>query len=230
MLVVGLTGGISTGKSSVSAILKKKRVQVIDADLIARQVVEPGTPALVKITTYFGSEVLHPDGTLNRKKLGSLIFNDEVKRRRLDSIVHPAVQRAMLWEILKHWISGRRYVVVDVPLLIETGLWKWVGMVVVVYCSAEVQLQRLMQRDAASREEASARLSSQRAIAEKLQYADRIIDNSGSPEDLEIQADALVQALDRKVGWSWRVSWLFPPWGVLSAMWVLISRAVIHKI
>ncbi|KAJ7669441.1 dephospho-CoA kinase-domain-containing protein [Mycena polygramma] len=230
MLVVGLTGGISTGKSSVSNLLKKKQIKVIDADVIAREVVEPGTPALAKITTYFGPEILRSDGTLDRKKLGSVIFCDEAKRRKLDSIVHSAVQRAMLWEILKHWISGRNYVVVDVPLLIESGLWKWVGMVVVVYCSAEVQLQRLMQRDASSREEASARLSSQRAITEKLQYADRIIDNSGSPEDLEIHVDALVHALDRHVGWSWRASWLFPPWGVLSAMWMLIRRAVVRKI
>ncbi|KAJ7745421.1 dephospho-CoA kinase-domain-containing protein [Mycena maculata] len=224
MLVVGLTGGIATGKSSVSNLLKGKHIPVTDADVLARQVVEPGTPALAKIAAFFGSEILQADGTLDRKKLGSVIFNDEVKRRKLNSIVHPAVRRAMWWGVLKHWIRGSKYCVVDVPLLIEGGLWKWVGTVVVVYCSADVQLARLMQRDGSSREDATSRLNSQLAIADKVQYADRVIDNSGSLVDLEAHVDSLVQALDRQAGWTWRFSWLFPPWALLSAMWTLAWR------
>ena len=132
-IVVGLTGGIATGKSTVSSLLKAAHVPIVDADIIARQVVEPGTSSLAKIQATFGDEVLFPDGTLDRKKLGSIIFNDEVKRRQLNKIVHPAVKKAMLWQVLGYWIRGYKYCVMDVPLLIEGGLWKWVGLVVVVY-------------------------------------------------------------------------------------------------
>jgi dephospho-CoA kinase len=128
-----LTGGIATGKSSVSKLLKEKHIPIVDADIIARQVVEPGTPALAKIVSSFGSEILQPDGTLDRKKLGAVIFNDEAKRRTLNSIVHPAVRRALLWGVLGHWVRGHKYCILDVPLLIEGPMWKLVGTVVVVY-------------------------------------------------------------------------------------------------
>ena len=132
-IVIGLTGGIATGKSTVSTLLKASNIPVVDADLIARQVVEPGTTALNRIKATFGNQVLFPDGTLDRKKLGSIIFTDESKRKKLNAIVHPAVRRTMLWQILRYWIRGYKYCVMDVPLLIEGGLWKWVGSVVVVY-------------------------------------------------------------------------------------------------
>jgi dephospho-CoA kinase len=128
-----LTGGIATGKSSVSKLLKEKHIPIVDADIIARQVVEPGTPALAKIVSSFGPEILQPDGTLDRKKLGAVIFNDEAKRRTLNSIVHPAVRRALLWGVLGHWVRGHKYCILDVPLLIEGPMWKLVGTVVVVY-------------------------------------------------------------------------------------------------
>ena len=131
--MVGLTGGIATGKSTVSSILQSEyNVTVIDADKIARDVVLPGTPALRKIAAHFGQDVLLPDGSLDRPKLGSVIFGDSEKRRVLNSIIHPAVRRAMLWEVAKSWLFGKRFCVIDVPLLIETGLAKWVGLVVVV--------------------------------------------------------------------------------------------------
>ncbi|KAJ7835432.1 CoaE-domain-containing protein [Mycena olivaceomarginata] len=198
MLVVGLTGGIATGKSSVSKLLKEKHIPIVDADIIARQV----------IVSSFGPEILQPDGTLDRKKLGA--------RRTLNSIVHPAVRRALLWG----------YCILDVPLLIEGPMWKLVGTVVVVYCSADVQLERLMKRDNSSREDASSRLNSQLPIADKVAYADRVIDNSGSPADLEAHVNSLVQALDRDAGWMWRLSWVFPPWALLSAVWTLAWRAL----
>lgn len=138
MLVVGLTGGIATGKSTVSNLLKNKGIPIIDADILARQVVEPGTPALTRISEYFGPDVLLQDGSLDRKKLGSIIFNDEVKRKKLNSIVHPAVRKAMFLAVLKNWAQGKKYVILDVPLLIEGGLWKWVGKVVLVYWSANL--------------------------------------------------------------------------------------------
>jgi dephospho-CoA kinase len=226
MIVVGLTGGIATGKSAVSQLLKANHIPVIDADVLARQVVEPGTPALSKIVAYFGHSILLPNGTLDRKQLGNIVFNDEVKRRKLNAIVHPAVSRAMAWGILMHWFRGEKCCVTDVPLLIEGGLWKWVGKVVVVYCSAEIQLQRLMKRDNSSREDALARLRSQMPITKKVEYADQVIENSGSLHDLEMQVDSFVQRLERESGWTWRVSWLFPPFGLLSAIWVLAWRGI----
>lgn len=131
--VVGLTGGIATGKSTVSSILKSHNIPIIDADLIARQVVQPGTPALNKITRVFGQHILLPDGSLDRKQLGSIIFSDESKRKKLNAILHPVIRRTMLWQVMGHWLRGEKWCVVDVPLLIEGGLWKFVGLVVVVY-------------------------------------------------------------------------------------------------
>ncbi|TFK44317.1 CoaE-domain-containing protein [Crucibulum laeve] len=229
MLVVGLTGGIATGKSTVSNLLKSKSVPIVDADVIARKVVEPGTPALAQIVKSFGSEVLLPNGSLDRKRLGTIIFNDESKRKKLNSIVHPAVRKAMLWEVVSHWVRGNKYCVVDVPLLIEGGLWKWVGKVVVVYCSSELQLQRLIQRDNSGRDEAVSRLNSQIPITEKVPYADQVLDNSGSRQDLEGQVDALVRRLEKEAGWFWKVSWLIPPVGIFSAIWTLLWRGLVRK-
>ncbi|KAI0958040.1 hypothetical protein AcW1_006233 [Taiwanofungus camphoratus] len=221
MLVIGLTGGIATGKSTVSTLLRAHQLPIIDADVLARQVVLPGTPALKKIVAHFGGGVLRPDGTLDRAKLGAVVFADEAQRRKLNSIVHPAVTRAMLWEVLRCWWRGERLCVLDVPLLIEGGLWKWVASVVVVYCSPEIQLQRLMARDGSSHADASARVNAQLPIAEKVQHADIVIDNSGSPQDLETQVGSLVAKLHTQAGWSWRLSWLVPPWGLFMAVWTL---------
>ncbi|KAJ3546231.1 hypothetical protein NMY22_g2133 [Coprinellus aureogranulatus] len=154
MLVVGLTGGIATGKSTVSALLKAKGLPIVDADVIARQVVEPGTPALAKIKAHFGDQVIQEDGTLDRKKLGSIIFNDAAQRAKLNSIVHPAVRSAMFWEVVRYWFRGEKICIMDVPLLIEGPIHKVVGKIVVVYCSEEIQLQRLMSRDGSTRDDA----------------------------------------------------------------------------
>jgi dephospho-CoA kinase len=131
--VVGLTGGIATGKSTVSSLLKSSNIPVVDADVLAREVVEPGTPALRAIAKEFGPDVLRDDGSLDRPKLGSIVFSDETKRRKLNAIVHPAVRKGMAWAIVGHWLKGERICVVDVPLLVESKLYRFVGRVVVVY-------------------------------------------------------------------------------------------------
>lgn len=210
--------------------------------MIARQVVEPGTSTLARIEATFGKQVLFPDGTLDRKKLGSIIFTDESKRKKLNAIVHPAVRRTMLWQVLGYWIKGYKYCVLDVPLLIEGGLWWWVGSLVVVYwygsnlihfliliclnyCSSEeLQLQRLMDRDNSSREDALGRLGSQLPVSEKVTYADIVIDNSGSKLELEDKVDALISRLEKEVGWTWRVSWIVPVLGLIVGLWVLLER------
>ncbi|KAK0205444.1 dephospho-CoA kinase [Desarmillaria ectypa] len=229
MWVVGLTGGIATGKSTVSGLLRDKGVPIVDADVIARKVVEPGTTGLRQIVKCFGRDVLLPDGSLDRKKLGSVVFNDESKRKRLNAILHPAIRRMMVWEVVKHWLGGQKYCVLDVPLLIEGPIWKWVAQVVVVYCPEERQLERLMQRDGSTREDASARLTSQLPVGDKVKYADVVIDNSSTRENLEGQVTAFVQGLEKTVGWSWTLSWLVPPYGILSAAWVLTRRAISRK-
>jgi len=226
MLVVGLTGGIATGKSTVSQRLKARGIPIIDADVLARQVVEPGTSGLARIVKAFGEQILQHDGSLDRKKLGSIIFNDESKRRLVNSIIHPAVRRAMVWGVLLCWIRGEKLCILDVPLLIEGPLWKWVGKVVVVYCASDIQFARLMSRDQSSREDAASRLNSQLPMSEKLKYADEVVDNSGTLENLDIQVNQLLTKLDKEVGQMWRLSWLFPPFGIISAIWTLGFRAM----
>ncbi|EPQ57838.1 CoaE-domain-containing protein [Gloeophyllum trabeum ATCC 11539] len=226
MLVVGLTGGIATGKSTVSNLLKTHGIPVVDADVLAREVVLPGTKAHKQIVQYFGPTILQEDGTLDRPKLGSIVFTDAEKRKKLNSIVHPAVRWAMFWAVVKYWLKGEKMCVVDVPLLIESGIHKWVGKVVVVYCSAEIQLQRLMKRDGSSREAATSRLNAQLPITEKVDYADEVIDNSGTVQELEQQVTSFINRLKKEVDWTWRVCWLIPPVGIASGIWTLIWRTV----
>lgn len=143
--MVGLTGGISTGKSTVSSLLKDHNIPVVDADYLARKVVQPGTRALAQIVAYFGESILLPDGALDRPKLGAVIFGSEEKRKKLNSIIHPAVRREMFWEVVVSWLSGKRICVLDVPLLIETGLHKMVGETVVVYwCVIQMETKYMM--------------------------------------------------------------------------------------
>ena len=124
----------------MSSLLRQRGIPVIDADMLARQVVEPGTPALKAIVAEFGSDILLENGSLNREKLGGIVFRNEAKRRRLNAIVHPAVRRAMIWAVVRCWMGGERMCVLDVPLLIEAGIWRWVGKVVVVYWCAHALL------------------------------------------------------------------------------------------
>ncbi|KAJ3840177.1 CoaE-domain-containing protein [Lentinula raphanica] len=226
MLVIGLTGGIATGKSTVSNLLKERHVPVIDADVLARQVVEPGTSGLAKIVKTFGDNVLLPNGTLNRKALGAIIFKDEQKRKRLNAIVHPAVRRAMFWGVIKCWLAGHRVCVLDIPLLIEGPLWKLVYKVVLVYCPPDIQLQRLMLRDNSNKDDALSRLNSQIPIDDKLKYSDDRIDNAGGIEELKAKVDEFVETLKKEAGWTWVLSWLIPPYGVASAACVLAWRAI----
>jgi dephospho-CoA kinase len=131
--VVGLTGGIATGKSTVSSALRAAGLPLVDADVLAREAVAPGTRALARIAATFGPGVLRADGTLDRPALGKIVFDDAQARVRLNAIVHPAVRRAMLRAVLGHWWAGERVCVLDVPLLVESRLYPFVGRVIVVY-------------------------------------------------------------------------------------------------
>jgi dephospho-CoA kinase len=188
---IGLTGGIATGKSTVANLLVQRGALLIDLDRIAREIVEPGQPALEQIAQRFGQAVLQADGTLDRKKLGAIVFADPGKRKALEQITHPAI-RAVMKQRMEHYRTTEpgRLTVVDVPLLYESGLVSYFEKIMVVYVPRQAQLERLMRRDKLSREEAEKRLNAQMDIEEKKRRADYVIDNSGSLEDTERQVAA----------------------------------------
>ncbi|GAA5882989.1 hypothetical protein JCM16303_006779 [Sporobolomyces ruberrimus] len=216
--VVGLTGGIASGKSTVSSIFKAQHVPLIDLDVLARVAVEPNSYALSALVSHFGQDILRSDGTLNREKLGSIVFNNDKERKVLNSIVHPAVRRLLAWELVKNWVKGEKVCVVDAPLLIEAGLWRFCGAIVVVYCSEILQIQRLRARNNLSLPDAQSRLAAQLPLSSKLDFADFVIDNSGPLPDLQAQVDRVIMKLDQRAGWSWVVSWLVPPVGIARAL------------
>jgi dephospho-CoA kinase len=187
-LLVGLTGGIATGKSTVSAMFGFLGCRVIDADQLAREVVMPGQPALAAIVREFGAGVLHEDGGLDRKRLGAIVFADHERRKRLEAITHPAI-RARHGRILAAYDEeGFDGIVIwDVPLLIETGGAELVDRVVVVYADPETQLRRLMAREDIDEAAACARVASQMPLEEKRRRAHYAIDNSDGRVETERQ-------------------------------------------
>lgn len=182
-MIIGLTGGIASGKSTVSSMLTKLGAALVDADRIAREVVLPGEPALYAVVHEFGQAVLTEEGTLNRKKLGEIVFADESKRKKLERIVHPAI-RAVMKRKMEELESENPHllVVADIPLLYESGLQTMFEEVMLVYVPPDVQLLRLMNRDGLTKEQAEARIRAQMPIEQKRQLADWIIDNSGTVE------------------------------------------------
>ncbi len=181
MVVAGLTGGIATGKSTVSKILETAGAIIIDADQLARDVVRKGLPAWHKIVNHFGRDVLQPNGEINRSYLGEIIFHNPDKKEILNRIVHPYVKKeqAMRLKIIKQNRSDS-VVILDVPLLIEVGWDKGLSEVIVVYVPEHIQLERLMKRDKLSEAEALSRIRSQMPIEEKKARASIVIDNSGT--------------------------------------------------
>ncbi|MFC4596883.1 dephospho-CoA kinase [Cohnella hongkongensis] len=187
---IGLTGGIATGKSTVAKLLTERGAILIDLDRIAREVVEPGQPALHAIAERFGQAVLQPDGSLDRKKLGAIVFSDRAERKALEAITHPAIRAVMKERMARYERDDpARLVVVDVPLLYESKLESHFEQVMLVYAPRETQLLRLIRRDGLTREEADQRLSAQMDIEEKKRLADIVIDNGGTPEETEKQVN-----------------------------------------
>jgi dephospho-CoA kinase len=187
---IGLTGGIATGKSTVAAMLTRRGALLVDLDRIAREVVEPGQPALAAIAERFGEAVLQPDGSLDRKKLGQIVFSDVTQRKELEAITHPAIRAVMKQRMADYERDfPARLTVVDVPLLYESGLMSYFEKVMVVYVPRIEQLRRLIERDKLSAEEAKRRLAAQMDIEEKKRRADILIDNTGTPADTEAQIE-----------------------------------------
>lgn len=186
MLRIGLTGGIGSGKSTVSRLLAERGAVIIDADAIAREVVEPGTPGLAAVVEAFGTGILSPDGSLDRPALAAVVFADPESRRRLDGIVHPLV-RARATEVAAAAPSDA-VLVNDVPLLVETGQASSYDLVLVVEADAETRIARLVRRGLAA-EDARARIAVQATDDARRAVADVVLDNSGTPEELAAQVD-----------------------------------------
>jgi len=187
MRVIGLTGGIASGKSTVARMLAELGAPVIDADQIAREVVEPGQPALDEVVRAFGAGVLAPDGTLDRKKLGARVFADPTERRRLNAIVHPRIALASQARLAELRAAGAEVAIYEAALLVENGIHHGLDGLIVVKLDAAQQLERVRVRDRLGDEEAEARLAAQAPLAEKLAAADYVVDNQGSLEETRRQ-------------------------------------------
>lgn len=190
MRVLGLTGGIGSGKSLVASMFAALGAEVIDADQLARDVVEPGQPALTEIVEAFGSEMLQPNGRLDRARLAGVVFADPAARMTLDAITHPRIRERMRQEVEAR-AQQPGLLILDIPLLYESGRENTVEKVVVVWVDRPTQLQRLMGRDGLSHEQATQRLAAQLPLDEKRSRADEVIDNSGTPAQTRQQVEAV---------------------------------------
>lgn len=199
MIIAGLTGGIATGKSTVSSFLREAGAVIIDADILAKEAVLKNSPAWHEIVKVFGKEVLLPDGEINRTYLGDIIFKDHKKKEILNKIVHPYVSKKMF-----EMVEGTRQtfpdsvVILDIPLLIEAGMHKRLGEVILVYTPESIQIKRLVERDSISETDAMYKIRSQMPIEEKKQHATIVIDNSGSLEATRQKAIEVFNYLKEK--------------------------------
>jgi dephospho-CoA kinase len=192
--VFGLTGGIGSGKSTVTRMLRELGAHVLDADVIAREVVEPGTPGLAAVAARFPG-VVGPDGRLDRAKLGARVFSDAGERAALNAITHPLVRQAFLEKVQALEAQGVERVVYDVPLLIESGMHGWMEGVALVWVPRDLQKARLMARDGLDAAAAEARLAAQLPLDEKKAHATWVIDNSGDLTSTRAQVEAVWRAM-----------------------------------
>ena len=199
MFKLGLTGGIATGKTTISNYLKTKRIPVLDADEYARKVVEPGTPGLTDIVNTFGKQVLQSDGSLNRKLLGQIIFNDMTARQKLNDITHPRIQQMMTDELQKLAKGKTPLVILDIPLLLENHNIAGADAIMVVTVPESIQLNRLMQRNNLTKEESQRRIDAQMPLSEKEKLADFIVDNSGTIANTLTQVDKVIQNITESI-------------------------------
>ncbi|WP_102026811.1 dephospho-CoA kinase [Salirhabdus sp. Marseille-P4669] len=192
-LVIGLTGSIATGKSTVSNMLRELGIPIVDADQIAREVVKPGEVAYEKIVKTFGDAIVQSDGLIDRKKLGAIVFSNDEQRKKLNAIVHPEVRKKMIMQREYYKEQGYKAVILDIPLLFESGLTDYVEKTLVVYVEESTQLKRLMKRDNSTKEEALQRMQSQYPIKDKIKLADAVINNNGSLDETREQLLALLK-------------------------------------
>ncbi|WP_305041978.1 dephospho-CoA kinase [Geoalkalibacter sp.] len=194
-MVLGVTGGIASGKSSVTAMFRRLGARVVSADELAREIVKPGSPVLEQLVARFGADILAADGSLDRGALGARIFGDEGSRRALNAITHPAIARLAEERLGPLRGTGAPLVIYEAPLLFEAGAEGRVDKVLVVKIRPDLQLARLMARDGLNEEDARRRIAAQLSQEEKLARADYVIDNSGTPHETEARVRALFAEL-----------------------------------
>jgi dephospho-CoA kinase len=190
-ITIGLTGGIATGKSALERFLRARDIPVLDADLVSREVMVPGTHALAAIIQRYGFDILNAQGSLNRKKLGQMVFQDVAERHWLEQLIHPLVRARM-----SEWRDANEQVkVLSIPLLFESGMTDLVDLVWVVSCTPAIQQLRLQQRDQLTAEEAQARIQAQMPLDQKVALADWVFENDYAPEQLAYQLDQALKSL-----------------------------------
>jgi dephospho-CoA kinase len=195
-VLLGVTGGIASGKTVVSGMLEELGARTIDFDVLSRVVVEPGKPAWKEVVAYFGEQVLLEDKNLDRKKLSEIVFRDPKKRKKLESFIHPRIYEEFRWLVQEYATEDPEVIIqVGVPLLIEVNLQYLFHKILLVYIPTEMQIERLMKRDRISREMAINMMSSQLPIEEKRSYADFIVDNSGALEETRRQVEEVWKKL-----------------------------------
>ena len=195
--ILGLTGGIASGKSTVSEMFRDQGIRVIDADELAREVVQPGEPALAEIRETFGDEVIDAEGHLDRDALGEIVFDDQAARSQLEAITHTRIAQRMQQRAADARQAGEPWVIYDAALIVENNLQDAFDALIVVAASPETQKRRLIERDGISDQEAQARLDAQMPLEDKVAVADYVIDNDGSLDDTRRQVDALYEIVDR---------------------------------
>ncbi len=195
MKLIGLTGGIASGKSTVAAILRRLGAAIVNADDLSREVVDPGQAAWKEIVELFGTEVLQPDQTIHRQKLRSIIFNDPEARKKLEAIIHPRVRALAEQRIREHAAAGYEIVVYEVPLLFEGNLHHWLRPVVLVATNIETQKKRLQERDHLTDDQAQKHIDSQMSLDEKRRLADYVIENDDSLANLESRVRAVLEEI-----------------------------------
>jgi dephospho-CoA kinase len=198
--VVGLTGGIASGKSTVGRLFREFGVPVVDADAIAREVVAKGTPGLAEVLRAFGPEILDEDGALDRKKLGRIVFADPKKRKVLESITHPRIAARSMEELAALAQRGEPYGIYEAALLVENGVHRRLAALIVVAASEDAQVRRIRERDGLSEEEARARIAAQLPLADKIAAADHVIWNDSDLAALRARTEEVHRALTARFG------------------------------
>ncbi|MEY8531455.1 dephospho-CoA kinase [Lactobacillus taiwanensis] len=194
---LGLTGGIASGKSTADEFFKKKKIPIIDSDLIAHQIMEIGQNGYKAVVDYFGTDILTDNQTINRRKLGEIVFNDQAKLKKLNSLTHPLVHQEIKRQMEQYRLNQEKLVVIDVPLLFESGFESLCDGVLVISISPELQLKRLMKRNNFTEKEALSRINNQMPLSEKEKRATYVVANTGTINDLEKKLSDLLQKIGR---------------------------------
>ncbi|XP_057439297.1 dephospho-CoA kinase [Lotus japonicus] len=224
MRIVGLTGGIASGKSTVSNHFKSHGIPVVDADVVARNALKKGTGGWKKVVAAFGDEILLDNGEVNRPRLGQIVFSDPDKRQFLNRLLAPYISYGIFWEVFKLWMKGYKVIVLDVPLLFEAKMDKFTKPIIVVWVDPETQIQRLLARDRSSEEDGRNRVNAQMPLDVKKSKADIVIDNTGSLADLDQQFQKVLVQVTSPL--TWNEFWLSRQ-GVLTILASITSGVVL---